>query len=61
MNHETLDTRVQLANRLADVSGEIIKQYFRQSNLESETKITEVSSIVTIADRLAENVMVERI
>lgn len=61
MNYEILEFRVQLANRLADVSGEIIKQYFRQSNLESETKITEVSSIVTIADRLAENAMVDLI
>ncbi len=61
MNDETLDLRVTLANRLADVSGNIIKQYFRQSNLESETKITEVSSIVTIADRLAENAMVDLI
>ncbi|ACB52641.1 probable inositol monophosphatase family [Crocosphaera subtropica ATCC 51142] len=61
MNHETLDIRVTLANKLADVSGNIIKQYFRQSNLASETKITEVSSIVTIADRLAENAMVDLI
>ena len=57
MNDETLNRRITLANRLANVSGEIIKQYFRQSNIESETKITEVSSMVTIADRLAENAM----
>ena len=61
MKDETLDLRVNLANRLADLSGNIIKQYFRQSNLESETKITEVSSMVTIADRLAENAMVDLI
>ena len=61
MKDETLDLQVNLANRLADLSGNIIKQYFRQSNLESETKITEVSSMVTIADRLAENAMVDLI
>ncbi|MDJ0845361.1 inositol monophosphatase family protein [Crocosphaera sp.] len=61
MKPETLALKVQLANRLADVSGNIIKQYFRHSNLESETKKTEVSSIVTIADHLAENAMVELI
>ncbi len=61
MNNQTLDLRVTLANKLADLSGNIITQYFRRSNLKSETKITEVSSIVTIADRLAENAMVDLI
>ncbi len=61
MNHETLELRVRLANQLADVSGNIIQKYFRQGNLESETKVTEVSSIVTIADHLAEDAMVDLI
>ncbi|MEL4897746.1 inositol monophosphatase family protein [Crocosphaera sp. Alani8] len=61
MNHQILELKVKLANKLADVSGDIIKKHFRQSNLPSETKINEISSIVTIADRLAENVMVDLI
>ncbi|MEA5534935.1 inositol monophosphatase family protein [Crocosphaera sp. XPORK-15E] len=58
MQHENIRTKIDLANTLADASGNIIKKYFRQPNLEAETKTTEISSIVTIADRLAEDAMV---
>lgn len=61
MKDETLSIKINLTNTLADVSGEIIKQYFRQAKLETETKINEVSSMVTLADRLAENAMVDLI
>ncbi len=61
MDNKTLDKRIKLANTLANLSGDIIKQYFRYANIEAETKETEVSSIVTIADRLAENAMVAHI
>jgi histidinol phosphatase-like enzyme (inositol monophosphatase family) len=52
---------IQLAEKLADVSGEIICQSFRQPYLQAETKTNEVSSIVTIADQEAEAAMVELI
>ncbi|MGK7938608.1 MAG: inositol monophosphatase family protein [Crocosphaera sp.] len=58
MDNKTLEIKIKLANTLANLSGESIKPYFRYANIEAETKETEVSSIVTIADRLAENVMV---
>lgn len=52
--------QIQLAEELADVSGEIIRQAFRQPNLSSQTKEKEISStIVTIADQQAETAMVE--
>jgi histidinol phosphatase-like enzyme (inositol monophosphatase family) len=50
---------IKIAEKLADVSGEIIKKYFRQPRIQAETKEGEISSIVTIADREAENAMVE--
>ncbi len=53
-----LTQRIQLAEKLADVSGEIIRQYFRQPYLPSETKEKQVSAIVTLADQEAENAMV---
>jgi histidinol phosphatase-like enzyme (inositol monophosphatase family) len=53
--------RIILAERLADLSGEVIKKYFRQPNIQTETKTEEVSSIVTIADREAEEIMIETI
>jgi inositol-phosphate phosphatase / L-galactose 1-phosphate phosphatase / histidinol-phosphatase len=53
--------RIMLAETLADLSGEVIKKYFRQPHIQTETKIEEVSSIVTIADREAEEIMVETI
>ncbi|MBR8831391.1 MAG: 3'(2'),5'-bisphosphate nucleotidase CysQ [Chroococcopsis gigantea SAG 12.99] len=56
-----LDSTIALAHRLADVSGEIIAGYFRVPYLSSETKSGEVSSIVTVADREAENAMVDLI
>lgn len=54
-----LDRRTKLAEKLADVSQEVIKQYFRQPRIPTETKEGEISAIVTIADREAENAMVE--
>jgi histidinol phosphatase-like enzyme (inositol monophosphatase family) len=54
-----LDRQVKLAEKLAEVSGTIIRQYFRQPHLAAETKEGEVSAIVTIADRAAEEAMVE--
>ncbi len=56
-----LERSIDLAHLLADVSGEIIKGYFRQPYLSSETKEGEISSIVTLADREAENAMVDLI
>lgn len=61
MDNKTLEKKIKLANKLANLSGEIIKQYFRYANIEADTKETEVSSIVTIADRLAEKAMVDHI
>jgi inositol-phosphate phosphatase/L-galactose 1-phosphate phosphatase/histidinol-phosphatase len=52
-----IDRTIQLAHQLADASGSIIRRYFRQPHLETETK-SEASSIVTIADREAEEAMV---
>ncbi|ACK65526.1 inositol monophosphatase [Rippkaea orientalis PCC 8801] len=49
---------IQLVNQLADVSTEVICQYFRQANIYAETKLADRSSIVTIADRQAEEAMV---
>jgi histidinol phosphatase-like enzyme (inositol monophosphatase family) len=54
-----LDRSLSIAHRLADASGEIIRSYFRRPRLETGTKIGESSSIVTIADSLAEEAMVE--
>ncbi|MEG3438090.1 inositol monophosphatase family protein [Pannus brasiliensis CCIBt3594] len=54
-----LDRNLQLAHELADTSAEAIRRYFRQPRLSTETKIGEVSSIVTIADRVAEEAMVD--
>lgn len=53
--------RLALGQELVALSGEIIRAYFRRSHLSSETKTTEVSSIVTIADQRAEQAMVERL
>lgn len=50
---------IELAGKLADISGAIIRQYFRQYNLPVETKETEISSLVTLADREAEDAMVD--
>ncbi|MEM8779833.1 MAG: inositol monophosphatase family protein [Cyanobacteria bacterium P01_G01_bin.49] len=61
MKGENFSLKIELANTLADASGKIIQQYFRQANLDVETKTTEISSIVTLADRLAEDVMVDLI
>jgi histidinol phosphatase-like enzyme (inositol monophosphatase family) len=52
-----LDRTIQLAHQLADASGSIIRRYFRQPYLETATK-NEASSMVTIADREAEEAMV---
>lgn len=54
-----LDRNLQLAHELADASAKVIRRYFRQPHLSADTKIGEVSSIVTIADRLAEEAMVD--
>ncbi|XTZ09864.1 MAG: inositol monophosphatase family protein [cyanobacterium endosymbiont of Rhopalodia yunnanensis] len=51
--------QLNIINELADVSGKVIYQYFRQPNIEIETKHFDRSSIVTIADRAAEEAMVE--
>ncbi|YAI81478.1 MAG: inositol monophosphatase family protein [cyanobacterium endosymbiont of Rhopalodia sterrenbergii] len=51
--------QINIINELADVSGKVIYQYFRQPNIETETKNFDRSSIVTIADRAAEEAMVE--
>ena len=53
------ERKIQIAQKLADISGEVIRRYFRQPNLFTETKVGEVSSIVTLADRAAEAAMVE--
>jgi histidinol phosphatase-like enzyme (inositol monophosphatase family) len=54
-----LTTKIQLAEKLADISEQIICQYFRQPNIQSATKEGQISAIVTIADKEAENAMVE--
>jgi histidinol phosphatase-like enzyme (inositol monophosphatase family) len=51
------DRSLTIAHQLADVSGEVIRRYFRRPHLQTETKTGEISSIVTIADRLAEEAM----
>ncbi|NJK49265.1 inositol monophosphatase family protein [Candidatus Gracilibacteria bacterium] len=56
---DDLARRTKLAEKLADVSAKVIKQYFRQPRIQTETKEGEISAIVTIADREAENAMVE--
>lgn len=53
-----IDRTIQLAHQLADASGSIIRRYFRQPHLETETKLDQASSIVTIADQEAEEAMV---
>lgn len=53
-----IEQKIQLAGKLADISGEIIRQYFRQARLFTETKIGEISSIVTLADRATEAAMI---
>ncbi len=53
-----IERQIQLAEKLADASGKVICHYFRQPNLPAETKTGDRSSIVTIADREAEEVMV---
>jgi inositol-phosphate phosphatase / L-galactose 1-phosphate phosphatase / histidinol-phosphatase len=57
-NSMELDRSLTIAHQLADVSGEVIRRHFRRSHLPTETKTGEISSIVTIADRLAEEAMV---
>jgi histidinol phosphatase-like enzyme (inositol monophosphatase family) len=57
----SLQERLALAHTLADLSGEVIRHYFRRSHLQAETKWGESSAIVTVADREAEQVMVERL
>jgi histidinol phosphatase-like enzyme (inositol monophosphatase family) len=59
MTNEKLAARIELVNQLAQASGEVIKKYFRQPNLAAETKQFDRSSIVTIADREAEEAMVD--
>jgi inositol-phosphate phosphatase / L-galactose 1-phosphate phosphatase / histidinol-phosphatase len=64
MNNINMSDRQQqiaLAEKLADVSGEIIKKYFQKPHLPTETKEDAISAIVTIADREAENAMVDLI
>ena len=59
MNKTELSQRLEVAHILADVSGEVIRSYFRRSHLTSQTKTGESSSIVTIADQEAEQAMVD--
>lgn len=61
MNKAELSQRLQLAHTLADLSGEVIRQYFRRSHLAAQTKTEESSSIVTIADQAAEQAMVNHL
>ena len=61
MNKVELNKRLALAHTLADLSGEIIRHYFRRSHLDSQTKIDESSSIVTIADQEAEQAIVDHL
>jgi inositol-phosphate phosphatase / L-galactose 1-phosphate phosphatase / histidinol-phosphatase len=51
--------QLNIINELADVSGKVIDQYFRKPNIETDIKNFDRSSIVTIADRAAEEAMVE--
>ena len=52
------DRTIQLAHHLADASGVIIRRYFGQPHLETETKLDQGSSRVTISDQEAEEAMV---
>ncbi len=54
-----LSASINLAEKLAQVSGEVIRQYFRQPNLETETKPEQVSNMATFVDKEAENAMVQ--
>lgn len=56
-----LEKRIKLAHQLADASGKVIRKYFRQGRIKSETKEGMVSAIVTIADQEAEEAMVSLI
>lgn len=56
-----LAQQVKLAEQLANISGDVIRRYFRQPNLKAETKQGQISSIVTIADQQAEEAMVKLI
>jgi histidinol phosphatase-like enzyme (inositol monophosphatase family) len=58
---DDLEKKIQLAETLADVSGGIIRRYFRRPHLQAETKEGQVSSIVTLADQQAEEAMVKLI
>ncbi|MFH1066912.1 MAG: inositol monophosphatase family protein [bacterium] len=53
-----LEERIKLAQELADVSGKVIRRYFRQGQIKSATKEGFVSAIVTVADQEAEDAMV---
>jgi histidinol phosphatase-like enzyme (inositol monophosphatase family) len=59
--NSSVQKRLELAHILADLSGEVIRYYFRRSHLQAATKLGESSAIVTIADREAEQVMVDRL
>ena len=50
---------IALAQKLAAVSGNIIRRYYRMPHLPTQTKPEEVSAIVTIADQEAEAAMVK--
>ena len=50
---------IALAQKLAAVSGNIIRQYYRMPHLPTQTKPEDVSAIVTIADQEAEAAMVK--
>ena len=50
---------IALAQKLAAVSGNIIRRYYRIPHLPTQTKPEEISAIVTIADREAEAAMIE--
>lgn len=56
-----LQERLVLAHTLADLAGTVLRRYFRQPDLPAETKVGEVSAIVTIADQAAEAAMVSTI
>ena len=53
MNKTELSQRLEVAHTLADLSGEVIRRYFRRSHLTAQTKTGESSAIVTIADQEA--------
>ena len=59
MNKTELSQRLEVAHNLADLSGEVIRSYFRRSHLTAQTKTGESSAIVTIADQEAEQAMVD--